>query len=121
MAIFCEPVAEAVLQLLMESDVEGLIGAGRYERSGERTTWRNGFRDRLLGHPARPLAAAHSRKPMTAEVPLAVAIEVQPAGDNPPRHRRLPDRRPDSPALPRDVLGKSDINRNDRAHHWNLR
>jgi hypothetical protein len=31
-------VAEAVLQLLMEADVEGLIGAGRYERSGERTT-----------------------------------------------------------------------------------
>jgi hypothetical protein len=23
--------------LLMETDVEGLIGAGRYERSGERT------------------------------------------------------------------------------------
>ena len=31
-------VAEAVLQLLMEADVEGLIGAGRYERNGERTT-----------------------------------------------------------------------------------
>ena len=29
-------VAEAVLQLLMENDVEGLIGAGRYERTGER-------------------------------------------------------------------------------------
>jgi transposase-like protein len=38
----------AVLQLLMETDVEGLIGAGRYERSGERTTWRNGYRDRTL-------------------------------------------------------------------------
>jgi hypothetical protein len=35
---FLRAVAEAVLQLLMESDVEGLIGAGRYERSGERTT-----------------------------------------------------------------------------------
>src|SRR5437667_10303479 len=32
----------------MESDVEGLIGAGRYERSGERSTWRNGYRDRTL-------------------------------------------------------------------------
>jgi putative transposase len=31
---FLRSVAEAVLQLLMESDVEGLIGAGRYERSG---------------------------------------------------------------------------------------
>ena len=32
-------IAEAVLQLIMEADVEGLIGAGRHERSGERTTW----------------------------------------------------------------------------------
>ena len=32
----------------MEADVEGLIGAGRYERSGERSTWRNGYRDRVL-------------------------------------------------------------------------
>ena len=39
---FLRSVAEAVLQLLMENDVEGVIGAGRYERSGERTTWRNG-------------------------------------------------------------------------------
>ena len=45
---FLRSVAEAVLQLLMESDVDGLIGAGRYERSGERTTWRNGHRDRVL-------------------------------------------------------------------------
>src|SRR5438067_901001 len=45
---FLRAVAEAVLQLLMENDVEGLIGAGRYERSGERTTWRNGYRDRTL-------------------------------------------------------------------------
>ena len=45
---FLRAVAEAVLQLLMENDVEGVIGAGRYERSGERTTWRNGYRDRTL-------------------------------------------------------------------------
>ena len=45
---FLRAVAEAVLQLLMETDVEGVIGAGRYERSGERTTWRNGYRDRTL-------------------------------------------------------------------------
>jgi transposase-like protein len=42
---FLRAVAEAMLQLLMESDVEGLIGAGR---SGERTTYRNGYRDRTL-------------------------------------------------------------------------
>src|SRR6187455_3352412 len=45
---FLRSVAEAVLQLLMETDIEGLIGAGRYERNGERTTWRNGFRERSL-------------------------------------------------------------------------
>ena len=45
---FLRSVAEAVLQLLMEADVEGLIGAGRYERGGERTTWRHGHRDRVF-------------------------------------------------------------------------
>jgi len=45
---FLRSVAEAVVQLLMEADVEGLIGAGRYERSAERVTWRNGHRDRTL-------------------------------------------------------------------------
>ena len=33
---FLRSVAEAVLQLLMEADVEGLIGATRHERSAER-------------------------------------------------------------------------------------
>ena len=47
-ADFLRSVAEAVLQLLMEGDVEGLIGAGRYGRSGGRLNWRNGFRDRTL-------------------------------------------------------------------------
>jgi len=45
---FLRSVAEAVLQLLMESDVEGLIGAGRHERAENRTTWRNGYRERSL-------------------------------------------------------------------------
>jgi putative transposase len=45
---FLRALAETVLQILMEADVEGVIGAGRYERSGERTTWRNGYRERTL-------------------------------------------------------------------------
>ena len=45
---FLRSAAEAVLQLLMEADVEGRIGAGRHERSDERLTYRNGFRDRSL-------------------------------------------------------------------------
>jgi putative transposase len=45
---FLRALAETVLQILMEADVEGLIGAGRYERSGERSTYRNGYRERSL-------------------------------------------------------------------------
>ena len=33
---------------MMEADVEGLIGAGRFERSAEPATWCNGYRDRTL-------------------------------------------------------------------------
>src|SRR3954471_7259602 len=47
-ADFLRGVAEAVLQLLMEADVEGVIGAGRHERTPDRQTYRNGFRDRAL-------------------------------------------------------------------------
>src|ERR1700685_1966441 len=43
---FLKELAEAVLQRLMDYDVEGRIGAGRYDRSDERTTQRNGFRER---------------------------------------------------------------------------
>ena len=45
---FLRVVAEAVLQLIMETDVGGLIGAGRHERGGEPTIWRNGYRERTL-------------------------------------------------------------------------
>ena len=37
---FLRSVAEAVVQLLMETDVDGLIGAGRHERTPERSTYR---------------------------------------------------------------------------------
>jgi hypothetical protein len=46
MAIFLRAVAEAVLQILTEADVEGLIGAGRHERSADRLNYRNGGRPR---------------------------------------------------------------------------
>ena len=45
---FLRNVAETVLQMLMEADVEGLIGASRHERTTERLNYRNGFRDRAL-------------------------------------------------------------------------
>src|SRR5512143_2720578 len=45
---FLRTVAEAVLPIRMEAEVEGLIGAGRHERSAERLTWRHGYRERPL-------------------------------------------------------------------------
>jgi transposase-like protein len=45
---FLRSVAEAVLQILMEADVEGRIGAGRHERTGDRLNYRNGYRERSL-------------------------------------------------------------------------
>ena len=45
---FLRVVAEAVLQILMEADVEGLVGAARHERSPDRLNYRNGYRDRSL-------------------------------------------------------------------------
>ena len=52
---FLRSVAEAVLQIIMEADVEGVIGAGRHERSPDRQTWRNGYRDRTLETRLGPL------------------------------------------------------------------
>ena len=37
---FLRTIAESVMQLLMEADVEGMIGAGRHERTLERATYR---------------------------------------------------------------------------------
>src|SRR4051812_27567906 len=63
---FLRSVAEAVLQLLMEADVEGLIGAARHERSPtgqarglkahERLNYRNGYRDRTFETRLGPLS-----------------------------------------------------------------
>jgi transposase-like protein len=48
LAELLQNVAEAVLQVLMEADVEGLIGAGRHERSADQLNYRNGDRERSL-------------------------------------------------------------------------
>ena len=39
---FLRSVAEAVVQLIIEADAEGLIGAGKHERSGDRVGDRGG-------------------------------------------------------------------------------
>lgn len=45
---FLRQLSQAVLQQLMEADVSNLIGADLHERSGERTAYRNGYRERPL-------------------------------------------------------------------------
>ncbi|MEW6233664.1 MAG: IS256 family transposase [Chloroflexota bacterium] len=45
---FLRTLAESVLQILMEADVEGVIGAGRHERNQDRLNYRNGYRERTL-------------------------------------------------------------------------
>lgn len=45
---FLRTLAETVLQMLMEADVDGHVGAGRHERHPDRLNYRNGYRDRAL-------------------------------------------------------------------------
>ncbi len=45
---FLRAVTEGVLETPMEHDVDGAIGAGRYERGEGGQTCRNGYRDREL-------------------------------------------------------------------------
>jgi len=66
---FLRSVAEAVLQMLMEADVEGLIGAGRHERTGERLNYRNGFRDRTLDTRLGSLRFAYGSAPRPLSPP----------------------------------------------------
>src|SRR5215203_1655454 len=48
---FLRAVAEAVLQILMEADVVGLIGAGRHERSTDRLNYRRYHDARATSSP----------------------------------------------------------------------
>src|SRR3712207_6820864 len=52
---FLPSLAETVLQILMEADVEGGFAAGRYEPSGDRTPWPSGYRERPLATRLGPL------------------------------------------------------------------
>jgi len=45
---FLKELAELVLQRLMAFEVEGQIGAGRFERNASRVTHRNGYRERAF-------------------------------------------------------------------------
>ena len=45
---FLRALAETVLQIIMDADVEMLTGAARHERSPDRFNYRNGYRERTL-------------------------------------------------------------------------
>jgi putative transposase len=47
-ADFQRQALEKMYNILMEEESQKKIGAGRYERSEERTNWRNGYRERPL-------------------------------------------------------------------------
>ena len=44
------------MQLIVEADVDGVIGAGRVERGSNRQTWRNEYRERTLETRLGPLS-----------------------------------------------------------------
>ena len=45
---FLKAITETALQRIMDADVDNIIGAARDERSPERLTYRNGYRERTL-------------------------------------------------------------------------
>ena len=45
---FLRVLAETTINRLMDFDAENAIGAARHERSADRVTYRNGYRDRVL-------------------------------------------------------------------------
>src|SRR5262249_39169593 len=72
---FLRAVAEAVLQILMEADVEGFIGPGPHERSADPLNYRNGYRGaRLLGLPDSP-----TLRPARLLAPFVGSNQVSPA------------------------------------------
>lgn len=62
---FLRTLAESVLQILMAADVEGLIGAGRHERSPDRLNYRNGYRERTLDTRLGPLQLRIPKAPFS--------------------------------------------------------
>ncbi len=99
---FLRSVAEAVVQLLMETDVEGLIGAGRHERTAERHTYRNGYRDRSLETrlgslqlriPKLRQGTLDPLRGSSSALPGAAQDDGEGAGGSDPRLSREADRR----------------------------
>ena len=70
---FCVLWRKSVLQLLMEADVEGLIGTGRHERAADRLNWRT-YHDVPGGAAAALLEAYIERFQAISMAELDVAV-----------------------------------------------
>jgi hypothetical protein len=78
---FLRSVAEAVLQLLMEADAEGLIGAGRHERSPELLNKGRSIRRKTVSRFW--TAADGTSGSLTRALDAASGEECDPEGFNP--------------------------------------
>ncbi len=86
---FVRSLADTVPRILMEADVEGMIGAGRYERNGELSIWRDGYRDRTLDCPA-------ASQPVSVKAPRARQLDQALVSAHPIKARGI-GRRSSSP------------------------
>jgi Transposase, Mutator family len=102
---FLRAVAEAVLQLLMEADVESVIGAGRHERSPERLNYRNGHRPRSSTHPAWLAPATHPEAAPGLVLPALPRAAQDQRESTGRRHPRGLDRRRLDPPRRRSRAG----------------
>ncbi|MEV6158320.1 transposase [Nonomuraea sp. NPDC052129] len=67
---------QRMLQELIEAEATTVIGAAPYQRSPERTTQRNGHRDRLLPAPGPPLGRARQLRTGCAG-PCRIAVHMR--------------------------------------------
>lgn len=65
------------MQELIEAEVSARIGAGRYERTPERVTRRNGFREKKLATPSGTLELADPETAGGVVLPFLVGAATQ--------------------------------------------
>ena len=74
---FLRSVAEAVLQILMEADVEGLIGAGRHERTGDRLNYRRYHDAWATSSPCMEAIMDQSEPVGTCDASVTVLVAIE--------------------------------------------
>jgi hypothetical protein len=73
---FLKTVAEAALQRIMDYDVENLIGAAPHERSPDRQTYRNGYREQTYETTGRLRASVAGDLPRVSRAIRTVPRET---------------------------------------------